>query len=64
MVPDDVISMAKACDQVIETMQLIENEPTNVYPTPEQIASQLESMRQSITALAVVQRDFLKGLLS
>lgn len=57
---DDLISMHKACEQVLEDMQLIDRFP---HGNPDLIDAQIGKLRGSIQALATIQRDLLKGLL-
>lgn len=60
---DNFMSMHKVCQDVIEDITELNNRPVNVFPTPEEIAMELETLRKGILNLAVVQRDLIAEVL-
>lgn len=60
MTSDDVLSMIRACEQVISNMDLL-NSLTEGDPA--KIDQQLDGIRKNVVYLATVQRDMLKGIL-
>ena len=60
MTSDDLISMHKACEKVLEDISLL-----NYFPNGDtQLTNAwVSELRKSVQALAVVQRDLIKGLL-
>lgn len=60
MTSDDILSMIKACDQVLSNMDLLNN-PTNGVPS--MVDAQLDGLRKNVVYLATIQRDILKGIL-
>lgn len=54
MTSDDIISMLKACEQVIDNINLARSMPNS---------DRLSTVENSIIYLATVQRDLLEGLI-
>ena len=55
MTPDDVLSMIKAAEDVITAEQMLTTGCSQYQ--------EIQMLRKSVLTLAVIQRDFLKGLI-
>jgi hypothetical protein len=62
MTKDDLISMHKTCEVVIESISLMSDGDVDLS-NPSVVEAQLENIRQQVTALAVVQRELLASFI-